>query len=194
MKQIILASSSPRRRDILEQIGVSFTVVPSNADETISASDPAEYVKELSKRKAFEVAQRTEGESIILGSDTVVVHKNEILGKPADKTAAFKMLRSLSGDVHFVYSGVTIIIREKDGQLRSKTFAVSTEVKVTELTDSQIDAYIASGEPMDKAGAYAIQGRFAPYIEEIRGDYYNIVGFPIAAVVKGCAEMGENII
>lgn len=194
MKQIILASSSPRRRDILEQIGVLFTVVPSNADETISEADPSEYVQELSKRKAFEVADRTQGENIILGSDTVVVHKGEILGKPHSEKEAYDMLRSLSGDVHYVYSGVTIIIREKDGQVRSKTFAVSTEVKVTELSDSQIYAYIASGEPMDKAGAYAIQGRFAPYIERISGDYYNIVGFPIAAVVKGCAEMGENII
>ena len=193
MKKIILASSSPRRRDILEQIGVKFDVIPSNADESTAASDPAEYVKGLSDRKASEVAKRVEGECIILGSDTVVVHKNRILGKPADQKAAFNMLRSLSGDVHYVYSGVTVIVKEGDGKIRKKTFAVSTEVKVTDLSDDQIRVYIESGEPMDKAGAYAIQGRFAPYIERISGDYYNIVGFPISSIVRACAEMGEPI-
>ncbi len=194
MKPIILASASPRRRDILAQVGAKFTVMASEMDENISAASPAELVMALSAGKAGEIAEKTEGEAIILGADTVVVHKDKILGKPKSEDDAFNMIKSFAGDTHQVYTGATVLVREADNSVRSKTFAVSTEVKIAPLTDEEIRSYIATGEPMDKAGAYAIQGLFAPYVEEIHGDYYNIVGFPIAAIFKACRELGEEII
>jgi len=194
LKPIILASASPRRRDILAQVGAKFTVMASEMDENITAPSPAEFVKSLSLGKASEIAGKTTGEAIIMGADTVVVFDDQILGKPKDKADAFKMLRSISGRKHSVFTGVTVLVREADATIKSKTFAVETEVNIAELSDEEIEAYIATGEPMDKAGAYAIQGIFAPYVESINGDYYNIVGFPIAAIVKACKELGENIL
>ena len=193
-KPFILASASPRRRDILNQSGIKFEVKVSNVDEDIEADGPADLVTKLSLLKARAVFDETEGPVIVLGSDTVVSFNDEIFGKPADDEDAFRMLKEMSGDVNIVYSGVAILSREADGTEKIENFPVATKVFFRDMTDEQTSAYIATGEPSDKAGAYAIQGLFAPYIKGIEGDYYNIVGLPICAVVEALERMGESVL
>lgn len=184
---IILASGSPRRRELMERLGVAFKVVVSDKEEIIKSEIPSEVVKELSEMKAeavFEdVKGSQKGDFLVIGADTVVSCDGKILGKPKDAGDAAKMLHNLSGRAHEVYTGVTIIIC-RNGAMEKIQFAECTKVFVYPMLDSEIVKYIASGEPMDKAGAYAIQGLFAPYIERIEGDYYNIVGFPIARIFQ----------
>lgn len=182
--QIILASGSPRRKELLELIGVEFNIITSNKEEVITSTNPEEVVKELSMMKAEDVAEGVTGPAIILGADTVVAHGGRILGKPKDKEDAFRMIRSFAGEDHYVYTGVCIIKKEADGSVKKISFAEGTKVTVYPMSDEEIERYVASGEPMDKAGAYAIQGLFAPYIKGIEGDYYNIVGFPIAGIYQ----------
>ena len=182
--QIILASGSPRRKELLELIGVEFKIITSNKEEVITSTNPEEVVKELSMMKAEDVAEVVTGPAIILGADTVVAHGGRILGKPKDKEDAFRMIRSFAGEDHYVYTGVCIIKKEADGSVKKISFAEGTKVTVYPMSDEEIERYVASGEPMDKAGAYAIQGLFAPYIKGIEGDYYNIVGFPIAGIYQ----------
>ena len=182
--QIILASGSPRRKELLELIGVEFKIITSNKEEVITSTNPEEVVKELSMMKAEDVAEGVTGPAIILGADTVVAHGGRILGKPKDKEDAFRMIRSFAGEDHYVYTGVCIIKKEADGSVKKISFAEGTKVTVYPMSDKEIERYVASGEPMDKAGAYAIQGLFAPYIKGIEGDYYNIVGFPIAGIYQ----------
>ena len=182
--QIILASGSPRRKELLELIGVEFKIITSNKEEVITSTNPEEVVKELSMMKAEDVAAGVNGPAIILGADTVVAHGGRILGKPKDKEDAFRMIRSFAGDEHYVYTGVCIIKKEADGSVKKISFAEGTKVTVYPMTEEEIERYVASNEPMDKAGAYAIQGLFAPYIKGIDGDYYNIVGFPIAGIYQ----------
>lgn len=182
--QIILASGSPRRKELLELIGVEFKIITSNKEEVITSTNPEEVVKELSMMKAEDVAEGVTGPAIILGADTVVAHGGRILGKPKDKEDAFRMIRSFAGEDHYVYTGVCIIKKEADGSVKKISFAEGTKVTVYPMSDEEIERYVASGEPMDKAGAYAIQGLFAPYIKGIEGDYYNIVGFPIAGIYQ----------
>ena len=182
--QIILASGSPRRKELLELIGVEFKIITSNKEEVITSTNPEEVVKELSMMKAEDVAEGVTGPAIILGADTVVAHGGRILGKPKDKEDAFRMIRSFAGEDHYVYTGVCIIKKEADGGVKKISFAEGTKVTVYPMSDEEIERYVASGEPMDKAGAYAIQGLFAPYIKGIEGDYYNIVGFPIAGIYQ----------
>ena len=134
--------------------------------------------------KAEDVAEGVTGPAIILGADTVVAHGGRILGKPKDKEDAFRMIRSFAGEDHYVYTGVCIIKKEADGSVKKISFAEGTKVTVYPMTDAEIERYISSGECDDKAGAYAIQGLFAPYIKGIEGDYYNIVGFPIAGIYQ----------
>ena len=143
--------------------------------------------------KAEDVAQTVEGPAIILGADTVVAHNGRILGKPKDKEDAVAMITSFAGDDHHVYTGVCIIRKEADGSVKKLSFAEGTKVTVYPMTEEEIRAYVESGEPMDKAGAYAIQGLFAPYIKEIAGDYYNIVGFPIAGIYQRLKAEGINL-
>jgi len=182
--QVILASGSPRRKELLELIGVDFKIITSNKEEIITSSNPEEVVKELSKMKAEDVAEQVLGPALILGADTVVAYNGEILGKPKDREDAIRMITSFAGKEHYVYTGVCIIKKEADGSVKNISFAEGTKVAVYPMTKEEIERYVDSGEPMDKAGAYAIQGLFAPYIKEIAGDYYNIVGFPIAGIYQ----------
>ncbi len=188
--QVILASGSPRRKELLEQIGVEFKVVTSNKEEIITSTNPEEVVKELSMMKAEDVAEGITGPALILGADTVVAYKGQILGKPKDKEDAIRMIASFAGDDHHVYTGVCMIRKEADGAVKKISFAEGTKVTVYPMTLQEIERYVESGEPMDKAGAYAIQGLFAPYVKEISGDYYNIVGFPIAGIYQRLKEEG----
>ncbi|MEE0152192.1 MAG: Maf family protein [Acetatifactor sp.] len=215
-KKIILASASPRRRELLSQIGLDFEVVVSETEEKITSTEPAKVVEELSAQKAEAVweklagsdacqvpdhsADRTQegcdvcnpeqksGETtitdiIVLGADTVVASDGKILGKPADTEAAVAMLTMLQGSGHEVYTGVTILY-EENGERKTLTFHEKTTVHFYPMTDAQIREYVATGDPMDKAGAYGIQGLCARYISDIAGDYNNVVGLPVGRVYQ----------
>lgn len=212
--KIILASSSPRRRELLDQIGAKYEVRPSKADETIEGTIPEEIVKELAARKGREVANYYEEEAVILSADTVVASEGKILGKPKDDEEAKEMIRKLQGKAHEVYTGVAIIMKfaknkevsknmlekkqdncEKEQLFeKEKIFAVETKVKVRAMSELEIEQYIKTGEHKDKAGAYAIQGKFAPYIEGIEGDYYNVVGFPISTICQELKKEGIALV
>jgi septum formation protein len=186
---IILASASPRRRELLSQVGVDFEVVPSNADETVLPDESAEeHVMRLSHDKALEVAGRP-GQTgrWFIGSDTVVVRDDHILGKPADAGQAATMLRSLSGRSHRVISGYAVYDRESN---RTLSDAIVTKVFFKDLTTREIEGYIASGEPFDKAGAYAIQGIGSFMVPAIEGSYSNVVGLPLCEVIAALEEFG----
>ena len=176
-KKVILASASPRRKEILSKTGIEFEVQVSSCDENINEKEPDKLVMKLSELKAKDVAEKNP-DAIVIGSDTVVAHKGQIMGKPADREEAIRMIKSFAGDVHQVYTGVTIIIPGE----KTYTYNICTDVHVLPMTEQEIERYVDSGEPMDKAGAYAIQGLFAPYISKIDGDYYNVVGLPISSV------------
>lgn len=191
--QVILASGSPRRKELLELIGAEFKIITSNKEEIITSTDPEEVVKELSQMKAEDVVAGVEGPALILGADTVVAHEGHILGKPKDREDAIRMITSFAGDDHYVYTGVCMIRKEADGSTKSISFAEETKVTVYPMTPEEIERYVDSGESMDKAGAYAIQGMFAPYIKEIAGDYYNIVGFPIAGIYQRLKAEGIDL-
>lgn len=175
MKHIILASASPRRKEILELADLKFDIMPSNAQEITTKTAPNEVVMELASIKAKDIYEKSEKQSMIVGADTVVAYQGQILGKPTDEADAKRMLTMLSGQTHEVYTGVCVIEDEK-----IKTFYEETKVTFYEISDEQIDRYIKTGEPMDKAGSYGIQGKAAVFIKGIEGDYYNVVGFPIA--------------
>ena len=181
MKRVILASASPRRRMLLEQAGLEFEILVSEASEDISGKSPEDTVKELSRRKADSIDALADGDCIILAADTVVACDCVILGKPHDEEDAVRMLRMLQGRTHQVYTGVTIL---EGGKSRRKadTFAVCTNVTMYEASDMEIKHYIESGEPADKAGAYAIQGKGFYFVKEIHGDYNNVVGLPTLAI------------
>ncbi|MFA9462837.1 MAG: nucleoside triphosphate pyrophosphatase [Velocimicrobium sp.] len=186
--KIILASGSPRRREILDQIGILYEVKPSNKEEVIKSTNPAEVVEELSHMKANDIAKGEQEPCVVIGADTVVSSENKILGKPKDEEDAVCMIQNLCDRAHSVFTGVTIIKKE-NGRQQIQSFCVETNVYVAKMTDEEIRAYVATKEPMDKAGAYAIQGKFAPYIERIEGDYYNVVGFPISSICRALKEM-----
>ena len=189
MPRIILASGSPRRLELMHQAGFLVEVIPSHADEKVSSGTPDEVVRCLSRRKAEDVAGEVLNPDksqlsacIILGADTIVVRDTDILGKPSSPEEAAETLRSLSGRSHDVYTGVTLVKVEKGEIQREETFSVRTRVYVCRLSDREIREYVETGDPMDKAGSYGIQGIFARYIEKIEGDYYNVVGLPVSAV------------
>lgn len=224
-KKIILASASPRRRELLTQIGLDFDIVVSETEEKITSTEPAKVVEELSAQKAEAVweklcsmtasqgsvtnaerldegsgvsrtdegsevfeSEQTSGETtitdiIVLGADTVVACDGKILGKPADTEAAVAMLTMLQGRGHEVYTGVTILY-EQNGERKTMTFHEKTIVHFYPMTDAQIREYVATGDPMDKAGSYGIQGFCARYIRGIEGDYNNVVGLPVGRVYQ----------
>ncbi|HKJ04778.1 MAG TPA: Maf family protein [Geopsychrobacteraceae bacterium] len=186
---IILASASPRRKELLEQIGLKFQVVPSTAEESVLAGEtPEEHVVRLSIDKASEVAARKDIDGRwFIGSDTIVLCNQQILGKPDDRQHAAEMLRLLSGREHRVLSGYAIIDRQT-GEQRAE--AVSTKVCFRELTDAEIARYIASDEPSDKAGAYAIQGMGVCFVAGIEGSYTNVVGLPLCRLTLALKELG----
>jgi len=190
MKKIVLASKSLRRKQILEQVGLAFSIDVSNFDEkTVSAKKPGELVKLLSLAKANAVAHKYK-DAIVIGSDTVVVLGSEILGKPETKKEAKKMLGKLSGKTHSVFSGYTVVdVKDK------KTISgyVETKVKFKDLTDKEISTYVTKCEVLDKAGAYAIQDKAAVFIEYIQGDYLSVVGLPLAAIYKALSKFGVDI-
>ena len=177
--KIILASNSPRRKELLTQAGIDFEVKSADVEEVTDKTKPEEVVMDLSKLKANAIAKENPGRRII-AADTVVAFNGEILGKPKDEADAFRMLKELSGNTHHVYTGVTII--DEDG--KSNTFYEATAVSMYENSDELINKYIATGEPMDKAGAYGIQGKGAILVKEISGDYNNVVGLPLAKVYR----------
>ncbi|MBQ9063175.1 MAG: septum formation protein Maf [Eubacterium sp.] len=184
MQKIILASGSPRRRELLATAGIPFEVRTSDADETTTKTDPAEVVKELSGRKCLDVLRQMPPGAVVLGADTIVAMDGVILGKPESEADARRMLRELQGRTHDVYTGVTIAERCAHRISRKECFVVRTEVKIGPLSNEEIDTYIATGEPMDKAGAYGIQGVFSRHVEQITGDYFNVVGLPVHAVYE----------
>lgn len=184
-KRVILASGSPRRREIMEQAGMEFEIMVSHKEEVYKNTEPAEIVKELAFLKAEDIAKRVEHENVmIIGADTVVAHRGQILGKPKDDEEAFAMIDAIQGESHQVYTGVAIISYDKNGNKTVKNHAVGTKVFVCPMSKEEIQIYLAAGEHRDKAGSYAIQGRFAPYIEKIEGDYYNVVGLPISYIYQ----------
>ena len=186
---IILASASPRRRELLTQVGINFQVVPSNADETLFEDEkPEAHVIRLSCDKALEVSNRqAQTGRWFIGSDTVVVCDEIILGKPANAADATEMLTSLSGRYHRVISGYAIHDREIG---RTLSAAVITRVFFKDLTTREIEGYIATGEPFDKAGSYAIQGIGSFMVPKIEGSYTNVVGLPLCEVIAALEELG----
>lgn len=183
MYNIILASKSPRRKELLENIGLEFTVIESDFDETNVSKDldPHIYVEELSLFKAMSLVKNAKKNSLIIGADTVVEFNGQIIGKPRNRTEAYTMLKMLSGNVHHVYTGVSVV-RSNDG--KSYTSYEKTDVHFIELTDEMIYNYIDKYSPYDKAGGYGIQGYAGVFVNKIVGDYFNIVGLPVCLVNK----------
>jgi len=191
MKKIILASSSPRRKNLLLQIGLKFEVDPSSYEEDMSLKmDPKELAEFLSQGKAKDVAHRHK-DSIIIAADTFCVLDKELLGKPQTKEKAKIMLQKLSGKVHSVITGFTIIDTETGKQISK---SVETKVYFERIPEQEIDAYVASGEPLEFAGAYAIQHLGGLFVEKIEGDYFNIVGLPVLPLTVELKKFGVSIL
>lgn len=205
MSRIILASASPRRKELLEQIGLEFEICPAKGEEVITKTIPEEVVMELSKQKAEEIAFlvttynenhkdiTTPTDILIIGADTVVAYDGHILGKPKDEADAKRMLLMLSGNTHSVYTGVTLCLIDKSGRVGEVVFYEKTDVTMFPITEAEVDRYVATGEPMDKAGSYAIQGKSAIFIEKIEGDYNNVVGLPITRIYQKLKDIGIDI-
>ena len=190
---VVLASASPRRTELLGQAGIRHVVIPSSCEETISSVVPEEVVMELSEQKAEDVYAGYEKghpdeEFVVIGADTVVASGKEILGKPKSEEDAYHMISLLQNRTHQVYTGVTLLAKTNEGQ-KKNTFFECSHVAVYPMEEEEIRDYIGTGEPMDKAGAYGIQGGFAIYIRGIEGDYNNIVGLPIARVYQELKKM-----
>lgn len=181
-ERLILASQSPRRRELLEQIGIEFTVQPSTVEEKITETDPRKVVQELAHQKAEDVAASV-SEGTVLGADTIVVLDGKIMGKPKSRGHAVEMLQSLQGRTHSVFTGVALI-RKGAGSEQTLQFAEETQVTMYLMSREEIENYVDTKEPMDKAGAYGIQGRCAAFIERISGDYNNVVGLPVARIYQ----------
>jgi septum formation protein len=184
--EIILASASPRREQLLKQIGLVFRIIPSEAaEDRIEATLPEQYVQKCALAKAIMIRQQVNPSDIVIGADTVVVLDGIIYGKPCDAADARRMLASLAGRTHSVWSGLAVV--SANGQV---TRAVETKVTLSELSSQQIERYVDSGEPMDKAGAYAIQGLGAMFVERVNGCYYNVVGLPLQTLTQILATLG----
>lgn len=191
----ILASASPRRRELLAQAGITFDVIPSSLEEQITKDRPSDIVMELASQKAADIYDHhvspdsSSDDITIIGADTVVVYHNEILGKPADPAEAYDMLSLLADRTHQVYTGVCLIIR-KGGVCSRHTFYEKTDVTFYPVTKEDLRAYADSGDPLDKAGAYGIQGAFAIHVKCIQGDYNNVVGLPIGRLYQELKKSG----
>ncbi len=189
MSRLILASASPRRRELLTRIGLSFEVLPARGEENPRSAIPEEMVQELSAGKALEIygslEEQEKEEAVIIGADTLVAFENRVMGKPHDEKDAFDMLFLLQGKTHQVYTGVTLLYTPKgETACKKLTFLEKTDVTMYPMTEQEILEYIATGEPMDKAGAYGIQGRCAAYVRGICGDYNNVVGLPVSRLYQ----------
>ena len=202
--KIILASASPRRKQLLELAGFEFDIWPSDKEEVITKKIPEEICVELSKQKAIDVASSirtyndlhkeltTETDILVIGADTIVVKDGSILGKPKDEEDAVSMLKALSGNTHSVYTGVTFVFSGKDGRVGEYSFYEETKVSFYPLDDEDIKSYVGSGDAMDKAGSYGIQTGAATFVRSIEGDYYNVVGLPIARVIHELKRLINN--
>lgn len=189
----------------MEQIGVDFEVCPAKGEETITKTKPEEIVEELSRQKAEEVASGivsynethkhlvTPEDILVIGADTIVAHKAEILGKPKGSREAEETLRMLSGQTHEVYTGVTLVFIDKSGRTGEHGFVEKTKVAFYPLDAEEITRYVESGKPLDKAGSYGIQGSFAAYVREIRGDYNNVVGLPVGRLYQELKKLGIDL-
>lgn len=185
--RLILASNSPRRRDLLTQAGITFSVIPGDIDEqTVAMTDPEVYVRTLAEHKAADIAQKY-SHSWVIGADTIVVIENQILGKPDSADAARDMLRQLSGNVHQVFTGYCICCKHEN---RLFTDAVKTDVRFKNVRETEIEWYIGTGEPFDKAGGYGIQGIGSVLVKSIQGSYTNVVGLPVCEVVEVLTKEG----
>lgn len=206
MGQIILASASPRRKELLEQIGISFEICPAKGEERITKSVPHEVVEELASQKAIEVASMvrtyeethqelvTPSDLMVIGADTIVSAGDRILGKPKDERDAACMLKLLSGGTHpGIHRSVRSCFWMRSGRAGQVTFHEKTDVTMRAMSEEEIRRYVATGEPMDKAGAYGIQGKCAIFVDKIDGDYNNVVGLPVAAIYRELKKLGIDI-
>ncbi len=183
MREFVLASASPRRKELLSQIGIKFRTCTSKKEEEILRNTPEDIVKDLSYTKARDVYERGNREAVVIGADTIVVADERVLGKPKDEKEAFEMIKLLQGDTHQVYTGVSIIWQQNNNTHVS-SFVAMTDVELYYMNDDEIRKYVAMTEPYDKAGGYAIQGFFARYVKQIKGDYNNVVGLPIGKLYQ----------
>lgn len=180
---LVLASASPRRREMIGHLNRPFICQVSDIEERITKTEPAEVVCELSRQKAEDVARKAEEGTIVIGADTVVACDGKILGKPKDREDAVRMLHMLSNRTHSVFTGVTLC-QIKQGKERSESFAEETKVNFYPMSEEEIEAYVDTLDPMDKAGAYGIQSGAAIFVKSIEGDYNNVVGLPVAALYQ----------
>ena len=194
MGKIILASASPRRKELLTKAHVRFEILPAKGEESITEKDPEEVVRCLAGAKAQEVAGcvRPDEDTLVLGADTIVVYEGIILGKPVDEEDALRMLTMLQGRTHQVYTGVAWQYY-KEGIWMEYSFAECTDVLFYPVTEEEILSYIKTGEPMDKAGAYGIQGEWGIHVKGIRGDYNNVVGLPVARLFHEAKKAGITL-
>ena len=186
---LVLASASPRRLELLSLLGIPFEVIPSRAEENDVSGSGRERVRVLARRKGEEVAARLPGRTV-LAADTLVCVENEVLGKPVDEADAARMIRLLSGRSHWVYTGVCLLL--PDGTVREEV--CGTEVCFAELDEDEILRYAASGEPLDKAGAYAVQGRAGAFVRSIHGSPTNVIGLPLETVARMLREAGWKLL
>ncbi len=200
-KKIVLGSASPRRRELLQQIGMEFSIITSDCEESITKTTPEEVVQELSLMKAKDVFSKIKREDrvldtsevLVIGADTIVALEGEILGKPHSKENAISMLNHLQGKTHQVYTSVSFVW-EENGEILAHTFFECTEVEVLPMTKEEIAYYVNLDTCMDKAGAYGIQNEFACYVKGIKGDYNNVVGLPIGRVYQELKQLSLLIL
>ena len=188
-RRIILASASPRRRELMAMAGYEFEIKVSHKEEKYVSTEPSEIVKELALLKAEDIAEQetvilNDEELVVIGADTVVAHAGKILGKPKSKEEAFDMIKGFQGDKHQVYTGVAVLKYDGEGNKSIVNEAVKTDVYVNPMTDEEIWKYIENDNVMDKAGSYGIQSGFSIHIEKIEGDYFNVVGLPISFIYE----------
>ena len=189
--KIILASGSPRRKELLLQIGIVPEIIVSHVEEKITSDVPAEVVMSLAEQKAVDVAKEMPEGTVTLGSDTVVAADGKILGKPKSHEEAYEMIRCLAGRSHQVYTGVCIVKKGPEGEADTVvSFYDETDVNVSPMTEKEIREYADSEEPMDKAGSYAVQGFFARYIDGLKGSYANVMGLPVHLVYQELKKLG----
>ena len=185
--KLVLASASPRRQELIQLLGLKAEIHPSGIVEDVTEADPSLLVQKLAFQKAEDVAKQYPKDHLVIGADTVVFFEDRILGKPKNEEDAYRMLSALSGRTHRVYTGVSLHFQGK-----KMGFYEKTEVQFARLTEREIWDYIESKEPMDKAGAYGIQGRFAPFVKGIAGDYYNVMGLPLARLYQALKFLGAE--
>ena len=200
--EIILASNSSRRKNLLTMLNVPFSVMESGVDEHVEEANymqkgvehtPYEWVRAIAAIKAEAVGNRVEGEKIIIAADTIVTYMGKILHRPFEREEAASMLRTLSGHKHTVYTGLAVMYKDADGKYETHTSVTATDVYMRELTDMEISNYVDTKEPYDKAGGYGIQGKGSLLIDRIDGDYFNVVGLPLVQLYKELSENGVNI-